>query len=45
MKLNLHGNRLSVLPEDMSLLDTVEVLDISNNMFRNVFILTVIKLP
>ncbi|CAD8178548.1 unnamed protein product [Paramecium octaurelia] len=34
-ELNLHGNRLSYLPDDLSLLDTVEVLDISNNIFSD----------
>ncbi|CAK88677.1 unnamed protein product (macronuclear) [Paramecium tetraurelia] len=35
-ELNLHGNRLAYLPDDLSLLDTVEVLDISNNIFSDV---------
>ncbi|CAD8170031.1 unnamed protein product [Paramecium pentaurelia] len=34
-KLNLHGNRLVYLPDDLSLLDTVEVFDISNNIFSD----------
>ncbi|CAD8115598.1 unnamed protein product [Paramecium primaurelia] len=34
-ELNLHGNRLVYLPDDLSLLDTVEVLDISNNIFSD----------
>ncbi|CAD8185467.1 unnamed protein product [Paramecium pentaurelia] len=34
-ELNLHGNRLAYLPDDLSLLDTVEVLDISNNIFSD----------
>lgn len=32
-ELNLHGNRLKYLPDDLSMLESLEVLDISNNMF------------
>lgn len=35
-ELNLHGNRLKVLPDDLSTLKTLESLDISNNMFTNI---------
>ncbi|KAM3128999.1 hypothetical protein pb186bvf_018916 [Paramecium bursaria] len=35
-ELILHGNRLNTLPEDLSILNTVETLDISNNLFDDV---------
>ncbi|CAD8087342.1 unnamed protein product [Paramecium sonneborni] len=34
-ELNLHGNRLRQLPDDLSQLKTLETLDITNNMFEN----------
>lgn len=34
-KLSLHGNRLRELPQDLSVLETVKELDISNNMFSS----------
>ena len=36
IKLILHGNRLHTLPDDLSILTTVETLDISNNLFDDV---------
>lgn len=35
-ELNLHGNRLKNLPEDMSSLKTLESIDLSNNLFVNI---------
>ncbi|CAD8144743.1 unnamed protein product [Paramecium pentaurelia] len=35
-ELILHGNRLHTLPEDLSTLNTVETLDISNNLFDDI---------
>ncbi|CAD8081062.1 unnamed protein product [Paramecium sonneborni] len=34
-ELNLHGNRLRQLPDDLSQLKSLETLDITNNMFEN----------
>ncbi|CAD8162010.1 unnamed protein product [Paramecium pentaurelia] len=34
-ELNLHGNRLRNLPDDLSQLKSLETLDITNNMFEN----------
>jgi len=36
-QLSLHGNRLSELPEDLSMLPTLEELDITNNLIQKVF--------
>lgn len=35
-ELNLHGNRLKALPDDLSILRQLESLDISNNMFTDI---------
>jgi Leucine-rich repeat (LRR) protein len=35
-ELNLHGNRLKQLPEDLSALRSLESLDLSNNLFVNI---------
>lgn len=34
--LSLNGNRLQSLPEDLSCLDNLTELDISNNLFKDV---------
>lgn len=35
--LNLHGNRLKYLPEELGMLESLMSLDISNNMFEDVW--------
>lgn len=38
-QLSLHGNRLNELPDDLSMLFSLEELDITNNLIQKVFIL------
>jgi Leucine-rich repeat (LRR) protein len=35
-ELSLHGNRLKSLPQDLSVLENLEILDISNNLIQDV---------
>ncbi len=37
-QMSLHGNRLTELPEDLSILSNLEELDITNNLIQKVFI-------
>lgn len=36
-QMSLHGNRLTELPEDLSMLESLEELDITNNLIQKVF--------